>query len=200
MMAFTYDAALTKFAGRVEECLAQTGIPATHLVAAVGVVARDALPALGEPKRLLLVQRCVSDYDGGRWEMPGGSVDAGETVLEAAAREMKEETGLTVSRFVRDFDAIRFTTGRGEEKREWAKFSFLAEVAEQEKSQAERAIADIDLHIKLDAAEHSAWIWASSDEIQQGVAHDGTLLPFVNGEQKAIMLAALGDELHRKVQ
>jgi ADP-ribose pyrophosphatase YjhB (NUDIX family) len=42
--------------------------------------------------RLLLQQRS----DGGQWGLPGGSVEIGESVTEAAAREVLEETGLTV--------------------------------------------------------------------------------------------------------
>jgi ADP-ribose pyrophosphatase YjhB (NUDIX family) len=42
--------------------------------------------------RLLLQQRS----DGGQWGLPGGSVEIGESVTAAAAREVLEETGLTV--------------------------------------------------------------------------------------------------------
>jgi ADP-ribose pyrophosphatase YjhB (NUDIX family) len=42
---------------------------------------------------LLLQQRA----DGGQWGLPGGSVEIGESVLEATAREVREETGLRVA-------------------------------------------------------------------------------------------------------
>lgn len=43
--------------------------------------------------RVLLVQR-RNPPDAGLWAFPGGHVEAGETALEAAARELAEETGV----------------------------------------------------------------------------------------------------------
>ena len=44
---------------------------------------------------VLLVKR-GHDLERGRWSVPGGSVEAGETLQEAAAREVLEETGIRV--------------------------------------------------------------------------------------------------------
>ena len=56
--------------------------------AAVGVV-------VIENGRLLLIER-ANDPHRGRWAVPGGKVEWGESLTDAAAREAEEETGLVV--------------------------------------------------------------------------------------------------------
>jgi 8-oxo-dGTP diphosphatase len=55
----------------------------------VGAVIRDARG------RLLLIKR-GHEPGAGRWSLPGGRVEPGETDAEALVREMREETGLVV--------------------------------------------------------------------------------------------------------
>jgi 8-oxo-dGTP diphosphatase len=43
---------------------------------------------------ILLIQRQKPPYQGS-WALPGGKLDTGETVEQAAARELQEETGVT---------------------------------------------------------------------------------------------------------
>ncbi|MGX2994526.1 NUDIX domain-containing protein [Streptomyces sp. JNUCC 64] len=45
--------------------------------------------------RVLLIERGWAPYEG-CWALPGGHVDQGETSLEAAGRELAEETGVRV--------------------------------------------------------------------------------------------------------
>ncbi len=44
--------------------------------------------------RILLQNRTRADWRG--WTLPGGHVEPGESFVDAAVREMREETGLTV--------------------------------------------------------------------------------------------------------
>ena len=43
---------------------------------------------------MLLVRRCAGDRFAHHWELPGGGLGDQETVSEALARELAEETGL----------------------------------------------------------------------------------------------------------
>ena len=51
---------------------------------------------VGDSSKLLMVQRSYGE-EKGRWALPGGYVEQGEVVEEAAAREALEETGLKVT-------------------------------------------------------------------------------------------------------
>jgi 8-oxo-dGTP diphosphatase len=57
-------------------------------IVAVGVVVKRGC-------EVLLVQR-LNEPSRGRWSLPGGAVELGETLREAARREVQEECGLQV--------------------------------------------------------------------------------------------------------
>jgi ADP-ribose pyrophosphatase YjhB (NUDIX family) len=57
---------------------------ANSLVPSANVVVTD------DRGRILLIRRT----DNGNWALPGGAMDLGETIVQAAEREVQEETGL----------------------------------------------------------------------------------------------------------
>jgi 8-oxo-dGTP diphosphatase len=69
-----------------------------------------------EQGRVLLVQRGTEPAKG-KWSIPGGLIDVGESLREGVAREVREETGLLVEplelielldRIHRDGDRVRY--------------------------------------------------------------------------------------------
>ncbi|QCI68030.1 NUDIX hydrolase [Phreatobacter stygius] len=59
--------------------------PARPIAATIAVVLRD--------DAVLLVRR-ANPPDAGRWGFPGGKIEAGETIAQAATRELLEETAV----------------------------------------------------------------------------------------------------------
>ena len=65
----------------------------------------------GDPPRLLAAQRAYPHTLAGRWELPGGKVEPGESDVAALVRELREELGVTV--VVRERAAADVTTVDG---------------------------------------------------------------------------------------
>ena len=60
-------------------------------------VPQVAVGAVASRRDALLLVRRGHEPDTGRWSLPGGRLEPGETVAEAVARELLEETGLDVA-------------------------------------------------------------------------------------------------------
>lgn len=63
-----------------------------------------AIAALVDGGRILLIRRARGDYPG-LWGLPGGKIESGEHVSEAAAREIREECGIEAS-FLRHLGCV----------------------------------------------------------------------------------------------
>jgi mutator protein MutT len=51
---------------------------------------------LTDCRKVLLLRRANTGFADGSWSVPGGSLEAGETLPAAAAREAKEEVGVVI--------------------------------------------------------------------------------------------------------
>jgi 8-oxo-dGTP diphosphatase len=90
--------------------------PRPALTVDVVICTREAQP------RALLIKR-KGDPFAGRWALPGGFVDEGETLADAARRELKEETGVAVE----ELEQLYTAGDPGRDPRGWTvSVAFLA--------------------------------------------------------------------------
>ena len=94
--------------------------------------------------KFLLLERVLSDSMGGFVGIPSGTVEAGEDLLTALAREVQEETGLTVTSVLEYLRSFDWTSSSVKKTRH---FNFFVEVKEGE--------------IKLSPTEHQAYYWVA---------------------------------------
>lgn len=113
----------------------------THLSTGIAVI-RDG--------KVLAVRRAADDFLGGSFELPGGGVDAGETLQESVERELLEETGLTVTRILGMFDGFEYATPKKPKVRQ---LNFLVEAG-----------GEVTL-----STEHDSFVWA--DKMDLGTLH-----------------------------
>ena len=99
---------------------------------------------ISKNNKFLLLERVPSDTMGGFVGIPSGTVEAGEELLTALAREVQEETGLIVTSVLEYLGSFDWTSSSGKKTRH---FNFLVEVAEGE--------------IRLSPTEHQAYYWVA---------------------------------------
>ncbi|KAK1149722.1 hypothetical protein N8T08_005276 [Aspergillus melleus] len=133
------------------------------------------------PTRVLLLQRSQHDSLPGFWEGPGGLCEVtDDSILAGAAREVYEESGLHVSRFVDLIAVDEWTRVKSDEVIRAAKFTFLVEVEEAEAVGWEE-------RVKLEQDEHEEFVWATEEEVKYGVEGNGSRLRFVGDQGKTLL-------------
>ena len=90
--------------------------------------------------KFLLLERVPSDSMGGFVGIPSGTVEAGEDLLTALAREVQEETGLIVTSVLEYLGSFDWTSSSGKKTRH---FNFIVEIEEGK--------------IKINPTEHQAY-------------------------------------------
>jgi 8-oxo-dGTP diphosphatase len=98
--------------------------------------------------KILMVRRAKGDFLAGNFELPGGGVDDGETITEGAIREIKEETGLNISKIITMFNGFDYSTDKKPKARQ---INFIAEVKPGK--------------VILDPKEHDAYMWVSENAV-----------------------------------
>ena len=74
-------------------------------------------------RKYLLIHKAKGKFGGGFWNGPGGKVETGESTVEAAKREVFEETGLTISN-LKEAGVLEFFFGHGKPKPDWTAVVF----------------------------------------------------------------------------
>jgi 8-oxo-dGTP diphosphatase len=94
-------------------------------------------------KRILLIKRHTVPFKG-YWALPGGRVEAAETIEQAVVREVKEETGLTTA-IIRKIGEYREKGFKDEIEYDYSPACFLVRPISGEIKRQESEIEEIRL-------------------------------------------------------
>ncbi|GMG12992.1 unnamed protein product [Aspergillus oryzae] len=124
---------------------------------------------------ILLIQRALCDSEPGFWKVPAGSCEEQDkTPRDALEREVREETGLQLSRVIHALPIQTWTRSKEGEQHEWVGLPYIIEVSELEHSISHenrqgvsgRALKCKDV-IQLNPREHQDFAWATEDEVRR---------------------------------
>ncbi len=127
------------------------------------IVVRAVIKQNGE---FLLLERSASEFLGGLIVLPGGAVDAGEDILHALTREIKEETNLVITKIINYLGSFDHFSSSGKKTRQ---FNFLAKAKLGK--------------IKLDPTEHSNYFLVNPSD------KEFSKLNISNGTKATLLIA-----------
>lgn len=99
---------------------------------------------------VLLLKRVKNDHFPDLYELPGGGLNENEDIFSGARRELFEETGLIIKKFISQLEIINFNTNSNQKK--CRQYAFI--------------ILPIKKDIILNPNEHSEYKWVSSAELE----------------------------------
>ncbi len=133
----------------------------------------------GASHEILQLRRAAGDYMGGTFQTVRGTSEPGETAVQAALRELREETGLSPAEFYRLGSCETFYIPTGETI--WLCPAFCA-VVRHDARVTLNAEHDAVRWVPLERAEAS-FMWASEwpvlSEIRRVIVGDGPAKPYL---------------------
>ena len=120
---------------------------------------------LNDERKVFVAKRI--DNPKNFWQMPQGGVDKGESLLEAAYRELKEETNITKVKLIKEIEGTltyelpshllgKIWKGKYKgQKQKWFLMKFLG--------------SDSDINIKTENPEFIEWKWIDLEKITEVV-------------------------------
>jgi len=97
---------------------------------------------LNERNEILLEKRAENLINGGKYALPSGFVDRGETIKEAGIREVLEETGYEVDPFL--LLRIADNPDRPQEDRQNIAFVYVAKAKERKEKTQSKEVSEIN--------------------------------------------------------
>jgi 8-oxo-dGTP diphosphatase len=107
---------------------------------------------------VLFIRRDPGGFLGGRWELPGGTVEPGEPPERTAVREVAEETGLLV-RVTGERHRLSWPDVTGKPLRVHAR---IYDVAEDEPGEVVLDPGEHDQHAWLTRPRPPTWTWSTT--------------------------------------